>query len=96
MVPVRPCVVSFSDPEGFRHSVEVEAESLYEAVVLATRAFREHDCKPGAGSLLEVEVKSPNVTHAVTMRRVLEWLEGGCKSPNEKVTKARLKSLLTG
>jgi hypothetical protein len=96
LVPVRPCIVSFTDPEGFRHSVEVQAESLYEAVVLATRAFREHACAPGPASRLEVEVKSPNVTHEVTMRKVQEWLDGTCKSPNEKVTKQRLKGLLAG
>ena len=75
---------------------EVQAESLYEAVVLATRAFREHDCAPGPASRLEVEVRSPNVTHEVTMRKVQEWLDGACKSPNEKVTKQRLKGLLAG
>ena len=62
-MPVRPCLVSFTDPEGFRHSVEVQAESLYEAVVLATRAFKEHACAPGLGSELEVKIQSPAVTH---------------------------------
>ena len=95
-MPVRACIVSFTDPDGFRHSVEVQAESLYEAVVLATRAFREHECTPGPASRLEVEVRSPNVTHEVTMRKVQEWLDGACKSPNEKVTKQRLKGLLAG
>jgi hypothetical protein len=33
---------------------------------------------------LDVEVKSPSVTHAATMRRVQEWLDRACKSPNEK------------
>jgi hypothetical protein len=32
---VRACVVSFKDVRGIRHAAEVEAESLYEAVVLS-------------------------------------------------------------
>jgi hypothetical protein len=95
-VPNRACLVSFTDPQGFRHSVEVRAQSLYEAVVLATRAFREHHCAPGLASQLEVEVRSPNITHVVTMQKLQQWLDGTCKSPNEKITKKRLKELLAG
>jgi hypothetical protein len=32
---------SFTDPQGLRHSVNVQAGSLYEAVTLAASAFRE-------------------------------------------------------
>jgi hypothetical protein len=34
------CIVSFVDPEGLRHSVEVEAESLYEAETITTNLIR--------------------------------------------------------
>ena len=34
-------VVSFQDAHGIRHPADVEAESLYEAVVLAVKRFRE-------------------------------------------------------
>jgi hypothetical protein len=87
-------LVSFTDAEGLRHSTEVQAETLYEAIVLAARAFKLHDCAPGPASQLEVEVRSPSVTHTVRMRKVREWLEGACKSPSEKVLKERLKGLL--
>ena len=93
-MPVRTCLVSFTDSDGIRHSTETQAESLYEAVALAARAFREHDCYPGPASRIEVEVRGPSVTHTVTMRKVQEWLDGACKSPNEKVVKERLKGLL--
>ena len=46
-------------------------------------------------SQLQIEVKSPSVTHTVTMRKVQDWLNGACKSPNEKVVKERLKALLS-
>ena len=90
----RPCRVSFVDAEGIRHSTELQAASLYEAVTLSVRAFREHDCSPGPASRIEVEVRGPSVTHAVTMSKVQHWLEGPAKSPGEKAEKERLKRLL--
>jgi len=41
------CIVSFVDLDGVRHSVEVEADGLYEASVLDLCAFREHEVEPG-------------------------------------------------
>jgi hypothetical protein len=90
IVPVRACV-SFTDNEGIRHSVTVQAETLYEAVALA---FREHDCAPGPASTIEVEARSPSVTHTVRMAKVQDWLNGAAKSPNEKVAKERLKGMM--
>jgi hypothetical protein len=40
------CTVSYVDLDGIRHSVEVEAEGLYEASVLAICAFRKHELTP--------------------------------------------------
>ena len=71
----------------------MEAESLYEAAVLAVVAFKEHDCEPGKASQLEVEVRK-SVTHTLTLARVHDWLNGACKSPKEKATKERLRALL--
>jgi hypothetical protein len=58
------CIVSYLDTEGLRHTVEVEAESLFEAAALAVRIFKQHDCEPGALSQLEVEIRS-SITHTV-------------------------------
>lgn len=91
--PVASCIVSFLDTEGLRHTVEVEADSLYEAGVLAIRTFRQHDCEPGQASKLEVEVRS-SVIHTITPNRIYDWLKGGAKSPKEAVMKERLRALL--
>lgn len=90
---MRSCVVSYLDVCGIRHSVEVQAESLYEAAVLAVKTLREHDCAPGEISKLEVEIRS-SVTHEITLKRVRQWLKGGAKSPKEAVMKERLRELL--
>jgi len=87
------CIVSFVDLDGIRHSVEVEAEGLYEAGVLATRVFRQHNCAPGPNTKLDVEIRS-SVTHTVTRQRIEEWLDAGARSPGEFVLKERLKQLL--
>jgi hypothetical protein len=41
------CRVSFTDSEQTEYAVEVEAESLYEAVALAVADFREDPLLPG-------------------------------------------------
>jgi hypothetical protein len=90
---VASCVVSYLDTEGLRHTVEVEAESLFEAAVLAIRVFRQHDCEPGHVSTLDVEVRS-SVIHTITPKRIYDWLNGGAKTPKEAVIKERLRQLL--
>src|SRR5688572_25495211 len=95
-VSVRTCAVSFADVRGIRHTVEVQAESLFEAAILGVRAFRgdpwiEH---VGPATVLDIEVREPAAKHAITMIQVERWLEGGSTSPNEGVKKAKLKDLL--
>jgi len=87
------CIVSYLDTEGLRHTVEVEAGSLFEAAALAVRTFRQHDCEPGALSELEVEIRS-SVTHTVTLKKIHSWLTGGAKTPKDAVLKERLRELL--
>src|SRR5438876_5113872 len=69
---VATCTVSFVDLDGIRHSVEVEADGLYEASVLGLCAFRKHDLEPAGLTQLEVEVRS-SVKHALTVMKIREW-----------------------
>ncbi len=88
------CVVSYIDTEGLRHAVEVEAESLYEAAVIAISTFRQHHCEPGELSKIDVEIRS-SITHTVTLKKIHSWLQGGARSPKEAVTKDRLRELIS-
>ena len=94
----RPCVVSFVDSTGIRHSIEVAAESLYEAAALGVREFRRHPwtdgMEPGAMTNLAVSVKSPAVTHEVTIRQLERWAAATAKSPHEVLLKSRVRVLL--
>ena len=89
------CIVSFLDLDGVRHSVEVEAERLYEASVLGLCAFRKHELEPGGLTKLEVEVRS-SVTHILTVTKVRDWLQRGVRTPKEAVARATfILSVLT-
>jgi hypothetical protein len=87
------CIVSYADLDGVRHSVEVEAEGLYEAAVLGIAAFRKHDLTPAGLTELHIEVRS-TIMHALTVQKVQQWLARGVMSPKEAVLKERLRALL--
>jgi hypothetical protein len=93
---VRLCTVSFKDVRGIRHSIDVEAESVYEAVVLAVRRFRQDAwTEPiGAATVLDVEAREPAAKHSVSLQQVERWLGGATSSPNEAAKKAKLKMML--
>jgi len=83
-------------PRGIEHSVEVSAESLYEAVALAISALRQDDWSPPPGLRLRVSVRQSVVEHVVEMRRFEAWLNGAARSPRERVLKERLKGVMSG
>lgn len=87
------CEVSYVDSDGVRHSVEVDADGLYEAASLALRTFDQLKCAPGIASPLKVEVRSV-ITHTLTVRKVHDWVTGGAKSLKEKILKERLRTLI--
>jgi hypothetical protein len=95
-VNIRVCSVSFTDHRGVRHSVEVQAESLFEAAVLAIQIFRQDPWleRVGPGTVLDVEVRQPATRHAVTLQQVERWLAGATPNPTEASKKAKLKMIL--
>ena len=96
MMPAKTCTVTLTDVRGARHSVEVLAESLFEAAVLGLKLLREDGWvdKPGPATRLEVQAKTPAVRHEVTVQQIQRWLDGASISPNEMVRKAKLKAMI--
>jgi hypothetical protein len=93
----RICTVSFTDPEGISHAVHVTAATLYEAAVLAVAEFRRarlFEVHIGPGTRLRVAVKQPEAVHELQFGKLQEWLDGGARSPSEKMTKAKLREVL--
>ena len=95
-MPPKTCTVAVTDARGSRHSVDVLAESLFEAAALGLKLLCDDGWmdQPGPATRLEVQVKAPTVKHEVTVLQVQRWLEGASISPNEMVKKAKLKSIL--
>ena len=96
-MPPRRCAVTVTDLSGIRHSVDVEAASVYEAAAVALQALR---ASPWAGAIgpatsLVVEVFEPAVRHTVTVRQLQQWAESTPLSPVEKGRKEQVRTLLS-
>src|SRR6266487_348753 len=96
IVTTRACLVAYRDHRQIRHAVEVQAESLYEAAVLAIKLFREDPWleKIGPATVLDVEVREPGTKHSISLQQVERWLAGATTNPNEASKKAKLKMML--
>src|SRR5437773_583635 len=81
-------------------SVEIAAESLYEAAALAVREFRRHPwsdgIEPGAATRLAIHVKTPTTTYEKSIRQLENWLASSAKSPQDALLKARLRAVPDG
>jgi hypothetical protein len=95
-VATKVCAVSFVDTRGTRHTVTVEADSVYEAAVYAIRRFRKDPWVEhvGPATMLDIEVREPSTNHAVSLQQVERWLAGITASPSEATKKAKLKLIL--
>jgi hypothetical protein len=95
-VAARSCSVSFTDHRGSRHTVEVTAESLYEAAALGLRQLRACEwLEPiGPAARLEVTVKTVPTRHEVTVAGVQRWCESTAVTPDERIRKGRVRALL--
>jgi hypothetical protein len=92
----RTCSVSFVDVRGIHHAAEVEAESLYEAIVLGVRRLNGDSWieRIGPATVLDVEVREPSTKHAISLQQIERWLAGATTNPDEASKKAQLKMML--
>ena len=93
---VRTCRVSCCDLAGVEHTVEVTADSLYEAVAQGLRVFRENNWVNEIGrglTTVKVAVKEPEVEHHVRVMDFERWLASS-GTPAEMMLKSRLRILL--
>jgi hypothetical protein len=92
------CRVSFLDSDGILHGVDVEAESLYEAVAIAVAQLREDDLSPSApGPMTEftVAVYRNPVEHKIRLGQVTKWAEHTPKEgPVGIIRRQKVRALL--
>jgi len=94
---VRSCKVTCRDAQDVEHSVDVTAESRFEAVAQAWRIFGESEWNVDGGrppSFFVVKVKHPEIEHKVRTQDFEKWLAATPKSPAEMALKRRLTQLL--
>jgi len=94
---LKACTVVIQDVNETAHSLDVTAETLYEAIAQALVALRINDwvAEIGKGmTTATVRVRSPETTHIVKLQDFENWLRRGCKSPAEVALKTRLRQML--
>jgi hypothetical protein len=85
------------DLDQTAHSIDVTAETLYEAIAQALATLRVYAWVGDIGkglTTVTVKVRHPEVTHVVKIQDFENWLKRGCRSPAETALKMRLRKLL--
>src|SRR5262249_17738219 len=96
MPPMLRCRVSFTDTNGIPHDVEVQADSLYEAVAQAVAEFRQDELTEDIGPMTEfvIAVNHPVVEHRIRLNQVTRWCEGTRDGPVGIIRRHRIMALL--
>jgi len=96
-VALKTCSVSCTDLHDVLHTVEVTAETLYDAVAKALIIFRQNDWVADIGTGMTpvtVVVKEPAVMHQVLMKDFERWLKRNGRSPAESASRSALRKQL--
>jgi hypothetical protein len=98
-VAPKRCRVRFRDLEGVSHEVQVDSQSLFEAVAKGLKAMRKNDWS-GAGAWettwVEVTVTEPEVVHSIEVKAFQNWLEHTPMSPKDITLRQRIRKILEG
>jgi hypothetical protein len=97
VMPVRSCRVTIKDMDGVKHTVEVTAETLYEAVALGLVALRGNDWVMGIAqgmNTVQVSVVDIPIEHSVKIQDFHDWLERSTGAPRETSKRSRIKAIL--
>jgi hypothetical protein len=94
-MPLRSCRVTIQDLEGVAHTVEVTAESLFEAVAQGLAALRRSDWVAGfQQGIVKVSVADVRVEHEVRLKDFTDWLDRPGRSPRDLIQRQNIRSIL--
>ncbi len=91
--------VSYTDGEGVEHAVQVEADSLYEAVALAVAEFPQGEIMtdlPGPMTEFRVTVLRKPIEHRIRLDRVTTWAQPTTRDGPAGITKRQHVRTLLG
>ncbi len=97
VVVLRACKVSVRDIRDVEHTIDVTAETLYEAVASALTALQQDKWVeeiPQGLNTVRVLVQQPPIHHEVRMQDFLSWLGRKGGSPSEIVLREKVSKLL--
>ena len=96
-VVLRTCTVAVRYLRDVEHSIEVTAETLYEAIATAIAALQQDNWVGEIGqgfTTVTVLVQQPPVKHEGKMKDFVSWLGRQGRSPAEVILKQRLEKIL--
>jgi len=96
-MPARSCRVTITDFDGVEHTVQVTAETLYEAVARALKAMQGKEWIAGIPEGLnpvKVCVTDIPIEHTVTMKDFCRWLNSTGLSPKDQMNRYKIKEIL--
>lgn len=94
-MPRRSCRVTIRDLEGVAHTVDVTAESLFEAVAQGLAALRGNQWVAGiAQGVVQVSVADVRVEHAIRLKDFTDWLDRPGRSPRDIIQRQKIRSIL--
>ncbi len=95
---ISKCIVRLRDCHNTEHSVEVYAESLYEAVLRGLNRLQDVGWESNGDETIkrvEVEIHQEPTRHIVDVPKLLKWLEEKATYPAQQTRKEKLRKLLT-
>ncbi len=92
------CIVRLKDCHNTEHSVEVYAESLYEAVLRGLNRLKDVGWESNSGETIkrvEVEIHQEPTRHIVDVPKLLKWVQEDAGYPAQQTRKEKLRKLLS-
>ena len=90
------CIVKMVDDAGVEHSVQVRAESVYEAAILGMCRLKRHGWESDRSTIgwVTVEIHEEPTVHRVQFGKMLGWINSSGRTPRDEIRKQKLRTLL--
>ena len=92
--------MAFTDPDGIQHAIEVEADTLYEAVALAVAEASKDELTPAQPApMTEFIVTSyrKRIRHHIRLNQIIQWVNHSMRDrPAGVIKRDRVRALLEG
>ena len=98
IMSISKCIVRLKDCHNTEHSVEVYAQSLYEAVLRGLGRLQDVGWESNADETIqrvEVEIHQEPTRHIVDVPKLLKWVEEKSSYPAQETRKVKLRKLLS-